>query len=111
MNVHGTRHRLQIDTWGLVGFPHWVFPSTLRDLAKQSYWLPEYLNWRLLVSHDIAPRLIRVGHLTKRGMLKRESNYVFYPLDGVGQGISWKSFADDDLDPANIVAWVPVIMV
>ena len=43
-------------------------------------------------------------------MLKREGDGIFNPLDGNCQRISRETFADDNLDPADLVCGAPVTL-
>jgi len=44
-------------------------------------------------------------------MLEREYYNVLDPLNRRGQRVTREAFTDDDLDPANIITWDPVILV
>ena len=43
-------------------------------------------------------------------MLEREGDGILHPLDGNRQRISGKTFADDNLDPADLVCGAPVTL-
>jgi hypothetical protein len=43
-------------------------------------------------------------------MLKRECYHILDSLKRNRLGVSWKTFADDDLDPSNVVARVPMVL-
>ena len=50
------------------------------------------------------------GIHTHRGMLEREGDGILHPLDGNRQRISGEAFADDNLDPADLVCGAPVTL-
>ena len=48
--------------------------------------------------------------LTKRRMLERKRNYIFDSFYGHGQGVTGKSFTDNNLDSTEVVGWTPIIL-
>lgn len=49
--------------------------------------------------------------LTQRRMLESKCDDILDPLNWVGRRVSREALADDDLDPSQIVAGVPVVLV
>ena len=47
---------------------------------------------------------------TERGVLKGEGHNILYPFGGHYQRIGTKAFAEDNLDPTNIIAGAPSLL-
>lgn len=43
-------------------------------------------------------------------MLKGERHHILNPFDGDRKRVAGEALADDDLDPTEVVTWMPMIL-